>query len=54
MGGIPQGLILRPVLFNIFVSVKNSRIECRLSKIADIRLCGAVDMLDGRHAIQKA
>ena len=41
-----------PALFNIFVSDVDSGLECTLSKFAnDIKLCGAVDMLEGRDAI---
>ncbi|GAB0206104.1 cAMP-dependent protein kinase inhibitor alpha [Grus japonensis] len=40
-------------LFNIFVSNMDSGIECILSKFAnDTKLCGVVDMLEGRDAIQ--
>ena len=31
----------------------DSGIECTLSKFANIKLCGAVDMLEGRDGIQR-
>jgi len=52
--GIPQGLVLGPALFNVFVGDVNSRTECTLSKFAgDTKLCGAVDTVEGRDTIQR-
>ncbi|KAJ7413874.1 hypothetical protein BTVI_42152 [Pitangus sulphuratus] len=52
--GIPQGVVLGPVLFYIFVGNRDSGIECNLSKFTDVtKLCGAVDMLERRDAIQR-
>ena len=54
MTGVPQQSVLKPILFNFFISDIDSGVKCTLSKFADVtKLQTGVNTAEGQDVIQR-
>ncbi|GAB0179143.1 mitochondrial enolase superfamily member 1 [Grus japonensis] len=51
--GVPQGLVLMPIAFNILFDDLDNGAECTLSKFADNKQGGVADTPDDRATMQR-